>query len=132
VTGPLILPESQPAGASSWAVTDYRPVILTSVPAAEGLAIAVGPQLELGELWLVDRIVASCTSTTASELRVYESNASPAFLLSGTASGNMDEADYPGGMLLQPGGELLAVWSNVSDGAVGTLRAQIRVLRYGG
>jgi hypothetical protein len=128
----LQLPAPLPSGAGSWVVTDYRPLTLTSAPAQDGTALAVAPQLELGELWLVDRAVVSCTSTTESVARVYENAAAPGFLLSGTASGNFDEADYPTGMLVQSGGQLLIVWTQASDGAVGTARLQVRVLRPAG
>lgn len=113
-------------------MTDYKRVKLTSAAAADGYARATGPQLDLSELWLVDRAVVSCTSGTATELRLYESQESPAALLSGTPLGNFDEAEYPGGMLVESGRELVAVWSNATAGAVGTLNLQVRVMRPAG
>lgn len=127
----LTLPTALPTGAGSWTVTDYRREVLTSAPAAGGVAVAYGPQLDNGEAWLIDRAVVSCTSSTATACRLYESTASPAFLLSGTASGAFDEADYPAGLLVPSGRQILAVWTGCSDGAVGTAGLQIRELRAG-
>lgn len=109
---------------------DYRYITATSPAAAGGTATATFPQLGQ-EAWLIDRAIASCTSSTETALRLYEGNPSPGFLLSGTARGNFDEADYPAGVLISPGTQLLAVWTLASDGAVGTLRLQVRVLRAG-
>lgn len=127
------LPYALPAGGTSWAVADRRRVSISSDPAAGGTARAAGQQLDLSELWLVDRAVVSCDSTTPTRVRFYASQVAPAALLSGSSSGNFDEAEYPpDGLLLQPGEELLAVWSNASDGARGTAVLQVRVLRPAG
>lgn len=128
----LTLPASLPTGASSWAVADYRREVITSDPAAGGVARGAGSQLDLDELWLVDRAVVSCTSSTPTRVRLYEGQEAVGSLLSGSASGNFDEADYPTGVLLQSGMQLLAVWSNASDGARGTVVLQVRVLRPAG
>lgn len=127
----FVAPVALPAGASSWAVTDYRPLTLTSGPAgADGIAQAVGEQLDLDELWLIDRAVVSCTSSTETKFRLYDGAvASVGALRSGTRTGTFDEGDYPAGVLIQQGSQVLGVWSGCSVGAVGTLNLQVRVLR---
>lgn len=123
------LPHSLPTGAGAWTVSEWRRVSIVSQPAAGGIATAAGPQLDLSELWLVDRAVVSCDSSTPTRVRLYEGQVGPGALLSGSASGNFDEADYPTGVLIQSGSQLVAVWSNASDGARGTAVLQVRVMR---
>lgn len=127
----LILPESI-GSATGWTLADYRTLTLTTGPAAAGSARGAGPQLDLDELWLVDHMVAVCDSTTDTRLRVYETAEAPGFLLDGTGSGNFDVADWPNGLQVQPGRQLLAVWTGASNAAVGTLNLQLRVLRRAG
>lgn len=130
----FVLPEPQPSSAG-WTFAGYAdpaPVLVTA-PAAGGRAVATGPQLDPGVQWLIDRAVASCTSTTPTSLRVYDTQESPAFLSDGTDSGNMDVTEYPGsGLWLGQTRQLLAVWAGASANSVGTLRLQVRVYRYGG
>jgi hypothetical protein len=89
--------------------------------------------LDVSELWLIDRAIIQCDSTVDTKLRLYASTAAAASLLSGSdseaASGNFDEAEYPQGLLLRPSQSLLAVWTGASSGAKGTIRLQARVFR---
>lgn len=130
----FVLPSPLPTGASSWAVVDYRRETLTSGAATAEVGgdtvTAYGSQLEQDEMWLVDRAVASCApADDDTALRIYEGAVSPGRLLSGTRAGGFDEAEYPTGLLVQSGTQLLAVWSGVPAGGVGTLNLQVRVLR---
>lgn len=126
----LILPQPVPA-AAGWQLADFRPrVVLTSPPAAGGKARAEGPQLGVDELWLIDHMV--CSITAPGQLRLYDSQEGPGFLLDGTETGSFDVADWPTGLQLAPSGFLLAVWTGVPDGAVGTIAAQVRVMRQVG
>lgn len=129
----FVLPQPQPSSAG-WSFSGYLDPapVLASAKAAGGAAVATGPQLEPGVQWLIDRAVASCTSSTPTSLRLYDSQSSPAFLLDGTDSGNMDVTEYPAGLWLGQTRQLVAVWAGASANSVGTLRLQVRVYRYAG
>jgi hypothetical protein len=115
--------------ASGWQLTDYRQLSYTTGPAAGGTTTAYADQLDVDVMWLVDRAVVFSTSTNPSAVRLYNGSAGAGRLLSGSNSGNYDEADYPNGLLVPAGGQLLAVWTLADDGAVGTLNLQVRELR---
>jgi len=129
----MTLPYGLPT-ATGWALSDYITRTVTSSPAgADGLAVATAEQLDPDELWLIDRAVVSCTSVADTALRLYDSQVSAGFLLSGSRTGNFDEADYPTGLQLQPLRQLVAVWTGATPGAVGTINLQARrMLRTGG
>lgn len=130
----FLTPQPVPS-SQGWTFTGWKDpaVVLTSAPAgSDGKAVATGPQIPPGEQWLIDRAVCSCTSSTATQLRLYDSQQSPAFLVDSTPIGNADVTEYPAGLLLGQSSQLLAVWTSASAGAVGTLRTQIRVYRYTG
>lgn len=121
-------------GSSGWSVVDLKPgLTLKSDPAAAGSGTmsVTFAQVETGFLWSVQRAVVTSTSTTATRLRLYDSVVDPAFLLSGTNTGEYDEAEYPNGFLLDQGRQLVAVWTGASDGARGTVRLQVAVLGRG-
>jgi hypothetical protein len=128
----FLVPQSVPS-TQGWTFIGWKDpaVVLTSAPAGvDGFAVATGPQIPPGEQWLIDRAVASCTSSTTTQLRLYDSQQAPAFLLDSTPAGNADVTEYPAGLLLAQSTQLVAAWSSASPGAVGTLRTQIRVYRY--
>lgn len=128
----VALPQSVSA-ASSWQLSDWTDPVLTSPPAAGGTTQVEFRQLDVSELWLIDRAIIQCDSTTDTKLRLYASSAVVPNLLSGSDSdastGNFDEAEYPSGLLLRPTQWLLAVWTGASDGARATIRLQARVYR---
>jgi hypothetical protein len=128
----LIVPTGLPA-ASGWALSDFRTAVVTTGPAAGGVATGTFEQLESNELWLIDRIVVSCTSTTDTVVRIYDTVVTPGTLLTGSDRANFDEADYPSasGVQLHPSRYLVAVWSGCSAGAVGTINVQFREMRQG-
>jgi hypothetical protein len=127
VSSPLTLPVQLPT-AAGWQLTDYLELTISSPAAAGGTATATGPQLDGGELWLIDHMVCYCTASNT-VLRLYGGQVTPAALLDGSSSGSFDVADWPAGLQLQPTRQLLAVWSNAADGARGTLTIQARRLR---
>jgi hypothetical protein len=131
VTAPLILPVPQPTAAAGWQVYAYRTVTAQTPAAAGGLAQLTLPQLDSGVQWLIDHAVVQCTSTSYTALRLFDSQISPLALIDGSNSGNFDVADWPNGLTLQSGRQLLAQWSSASDGSVGTLMLQLRELRQG-
>lgn len=116
--------------ASQWTLTEWLPIARASAPAgADGVALVDFGQLPDDVQWLIDRAVVSCTSTTPTAVRFYDSSRTPTQLLSGSASGNFDEADYPPGLLVRPSTTLLAVWTGASVGAVAHCRLQVRQFR---
>jgi hypothetical protein len=123
--GGVVLPTSVATSASTWQQVDWLQLRYESPPAAAGLATIEAPQLEPDEMWLLDHMVASSTSTIRSQMRLYENG----LLLDGTGSGNFDVADWPAGLLIRPSTSLIARWSGVSDGAVSSLTVQARQMR---
>jgi hypothetical protein len=123
------LPQAVGGSATGWALADYRQISYVSGKATAGTMTATADQLDTAELWLIDRAVVYTTSTAATALRLYTGAVAPGRLLSGSASGNFDEADYPQGLLIPAGGQLLAVWTGADNNAIGTVNLQVRVLR---
>lgn len=133
VSSPLILPTSLPAGAAGWQLVTWTHYAATSTAAAGGVADAYFDQLDHDELWLVDRAVISCPGgDDTTELRLYDGEPAVSRLLSGSDRGTFDEADYPPGVLVEGTRQLVARWSSVPDGAVGSIRVQVRVMRRTG
>lgn len=125
----LILPTSAGSPISQWVVLDWTTPATTSQPAADGFATVAFPQLDTETQWLLDHAVAQCDSTTDTVMRLYDSDPNRGTLWDGTDAGNFNVADWSPGLLIRPQGQLLAVWSGCSDGAVATLRVQARVMR---
>jgi hypothetical protein len=126
----IAVPTSLPS-TSQWQVSDYLDLRLFTGPAAGGVATVESRQLGNDERWLIARAVVGCSSLTRTTLRLYESTADPGRYLSGSNTGNFDEADYPGatGLQVPPSTSLVAVWTGASDGARGTLAVQGLILR---
>lgn len=116
--------------SDQWILNDYR-----QVPASSGAAGAAGTcQVTFGpvpdnELWFLERLTVSCTSTTVSTCGVYLDLADPAHLLDWTPTGNSDIADEAAPIQVPSGSALLVVWANASVGAVGSARAQFTIMR---
>lgn len=123
------LPRQVAYPAASWSVVDFVWRTYRTPNAAAGVAEVSGDQLGIGEMWSIQRAVVSSTSTTPSACWLYDANVDPSSLLSATDSGNYDEAEYPLGLLLGQSRTLLAHWTGISDGAVGTIRLQVAVMR---
>lgn len=124
----LNLPVEAPA-AAGWGLADFLNLHVQTNPATEGRATLDAGQLDPDELWLIDHMVASCTSASRTTLRLYWSAPDPLRILDGTASGNFNVADWPAGLQLHPSTSLVAVWEGADDGAVGTLALQGRIMR---
>jgi hypothetical protein len=119
------LPQPLPT-AAGWQFMGWRRFTARTPAAAGGTASVALDQLGTDELWLIDRAVSTCTSAASSSVRHYDTSAAPSRLLSGSNSGNYDEAEYPAGLLLESGSQLLTVWTGATDGAVGTVNVQVR------
>jgi len=125
----LTLPVQLPT-AGGWTLADYGRTRMRTTPAAGGLATIDMGQLDGNEMWLVDHAVVYCDSSTSTALRWYESTVAPDALLDGSNSGNFDVGDWPVGLQVAPTQSLVAQWSGASDGAVGVVSIQYRVLRF--
>jgi len=86
-----------------------------------------------GRLWLVERIVVSCTSAAPTSCALYQDQADALHLLEGTSAGNFDVSDERSPLVIDSLSLLLVVWSPVTGtipaGAVGTCRVQVRELQ---
>jgi hypothetical protein len=132
VTGDLGAPGWQrkaAAGIGAYVDADRFSRTAVSKAAAGGTCQAVLPAVPDGDLWLIERIVVTCTSSTATTAVVYVDQASASSIVEGTQSGNLDFADENQPIEVDGSRALLVVWSGASNGAIGTVRAQIRVLR---
>lgn len=125
----FLLPQPVASQASTWALYDWRSVRQQSAPAAGGLATITGDLIDPAELWLVDRLVITTTSTSSTSFRIYDGSTDPAMLLDVTAAGNLNSADYPEGLLIRPASQWVAQWTGASAGAVGTLTVQATIFR---
>lgn len=121
----------QLAAAAQWKLVDYGRDELTSAPAAGGKCRVEFEQVPPGELWLVDRVVVSCTSAVQTTALVYEDVEQPGRLRDGTPTGNLDTGDMSSPLQVPAGSALIVVWQNASTGAVGTAYLQWSVLRQG-
>lgn len=132
MTAPLLLPTPLPT-AAGWQLTDYKPdLTLRGTAAPDGTITAVAEQIESGVMWAIQRAVCSCTSARMTQLRLYDSAVDVDRILSGSNAGNLDEAEYPAGLLLASGRQLVAQWTGADSGSKAALRLQVAVLRYGG
>lgn len=124
----LILPRQVAGSASGWTLIDFVTLQARSDPAAGGRAAIEFDQLDTNELLLVDHAVVFCDSAAPTSVRWYAGGEDPQRLLDGSDRGNFDVADWPAGLQLTAT-SLLVVWSGATDGAIGALTAQARLLR---
>jgi hypothetical protein len=122
----VILPAQQNA-ASKWVVADYGSTWAKSSPSAGGQAVADVATVPPDELWLIDRIRVSSTSTTPTASYVCLGDTTHD--VEGTASGNYDIADESSPIQAPGGVDILQLWAAGSDGSVGTVYMQWTVLR---
>lgn len=120
------LPQSLPS-STGWQVVDRIDQTYASSPAANGLATITLPQLDTATRWELTHMVAACTSSTASGMRLYFDTVGPAGFRDGTDSGNFDVADWARGLFIPEGRTLIAQWSSCSTGAIATLTLQADV-----
>ena len=128
-----ILPEPS-SPIEQWSINDYQQRSAQSpAAAADGvIQVAFGPVPD-NQLWRLERIVVSCTSSAATSCTLYLDYADPAHALDYTPAGNFDISDEAAPVQIPSGSQLLVVWTGASVGAVGTARAQwVQLLRTTG
>lgn len=123
-----VLPQPQPA-SSQWALSDYGSGVETTPEAAGGTCQVELLTVPADELWLLERVVVSCTSSSASACTLYLDYPDPSRAIDFTPAGNGDVADSAPPVQLEAGTTVLAVWAGCSNGAKGTIRGQWTVLR---
>lgn len=123
-----ILPQpSSPAG--QWLLNDYRQTSKTSDAATGGVALAQYDAVPDNELWLLERISVSCSSTSETTCTLYLDTVDERHVLDYTPSGNADIADEAAPVVIPTNSILLVQWDGASDGAIGTALAQLQILR---
>lgn len=125
----FVLPRFAGGSATGWALADYTNPAAQSAPAAGGTAMLAFEQLPDNAMWLIDHAVISCTSTTPTTLKWYDTVPAVRYLIDYTGTGGLDVSEWPAGLQIHPGRSLVMVWEGCSDGAVGTVNLQARVLR---
>lgn len=121
-----------PAIGSTFVPHGRDSVGVRSDPAAPGSAKAVvqfGP-VPTNEVWRVERIAVSTTSTNATAAKVYAGSEDPANLVDQTQSGDGDISDQTNPIEIAGGSSLVVVWYGMSNGAQGTARFQYEAGRY--
>jgi hypothetical protein len=115
---------------SGWQVADWLDHSYSSQPAGnDGVALITLDQLPDNERWQLTHMVAGCTSSTATQMRLYVDSVANSSLRDGTSTGNFDVADWAPGLWIPPGRTLLARWFGCSTGAIATLNVQATIFR---
>lgn len=99
---------------------------VTTKPAAGGLATGQFQQVQAGRIWLVERIVVWCTSSSPTAAVFYTDTVQTASIVEGTSAGNFDIADENSPVVVDALSSLIVQWTGASNGAVGTARVQVR------
>jgi hypothetical protein len=127
-----MIPRPITTGYPEQVLLDQKSVTIQTRPAAAGVCTATFAQVDAGRLWLVDRLVVNCSSTTPTKAYVYDdSTPSTPALLGGTNSGNFDYDDTQNPYLIAAGKTLTVQWTGASAAAVGVVRIQYRLLTAG-
>ena len=113
-------------------VIDYRTSALRSQPApASGVVTLTFAQVPDGQLWRVERITVTSTSSTNTTAVVYSGDLDTTNIVDGTASGNLDIADQLSPIVVDSTLSLTIAWSGVSVGALCTARIQYQIVQRG-
>lgn len=114
---------------SGWQVIDWLDRSYVAPAGTDGTAVITLPPLADNERWQLTHAVIGCTSTTATQLRLYLDGVANTGLRDGSTTGNFDVADWPQGLWVPPSRALIARWTGCSTGAVATLTLQGTILR---
>ena len=111
-------------------VVDYRREAKRTTPAdGTGVMLVTFDPVPAGLLWLVQRVTVTTTSTTQTQAGVYAGDPTPANLVDGTNSGNLDVADQASPILVDSSVSLNVQWTGASAGAVGTVTVQYQLVQ---
>ena len=94
---------------------------------AGGSVTAQFPPIPYDFFWSVEQISVSCNSTTTTTAKVYiDTPVSDINVIAATLAGNSDQDDVNSPIIVLPTKYLYVVWTNVSLGAVGSCRLQLK------
>lgn len=116
--------------ASTWSVSDFGRKWVTSKAAAGGRATVTVETVPQDELWLLDFVRVSATpAETVQSVRAYVCMDTIDFDVMGTNSGAYDVADMNSPVHAPGGSEILLLWQDMPDGAIGRGYVQWTVMR---
>lgn len=98
--------------------------------ATSGIAVATFDQVPSGTKWMVDRLIVSLPGATGYAYVYDDPSMGQRSLLDGTTTGAFAPGDYPAGMLIDEGQQLVVQWQGVPVGSetFGIARVQLRSL----
>lgn len=116
--------------ASAWSVADFGRKWVQTPAAVDGTASVKVATVPQDELWLVDWVRVSATpAATTQDTRAYVCQDLEEFDVMGTASGGYDVADQNSALQFPGGTDILLVWKDMPNGAVGRGYVQWTVMR---
>jgi hypothetical protein len=122
------VPYSLPV-SSSWQLVDWADKTYTGTADAGGVALVTLDPLPDFERWQLTHMVAGAQTTAAPQMRLYLDQVANASLRDGTSSGAFDVADWPAGLMVPPGRQLLARWTGCNPGDPVFLTLQANIFR---
>ncbi len=120
---PWIPPAGTPPGREQ-VVARYRLRAEAVADAAGVITINLGAP-PFGSWWLVDRLVVRADAVVATEVRVYVGEVTPTNEKDATPAGNADVSEYPRGLYVAGGADLIIQWTGATAGDVGYCSAQV-------
>lgn len=118
--------------ASTWQLADFGRTWKNTPPASGGTATVKVATVPQDELWLVDWVrVSAAPVVSTQDVRAYLCHDTEDFDVMGTATGQYDVADQNSPIQCPGGTEILLVWKDMPNGAVGRGYVQWQVLRQG-
>lgn len=110
-------------GLVDWQHLSYQASEGENGAPANAIRIAL-PAVPPGRMRVVQRIFVSTDSGTDTELRVFVGSPETNNLVSGSSAGNLNEAEYPQGLIVPAGVPLTLEWTGASADARATARIQ--------
>jgi hypothetical protein len=114
---------------SGWALADWLDRTYKGAADATGVALITVPQLPDNERWQLTHMVAGCSTTSTTSMRLYLDQVANGALRDGTDVGNFGVADWPLGLMIPPSTSLLARWTGCNNGDPVFLTVQANILR---
>ena len=117
-------------GQDTLVVFDTRTSVRRSPVAVNGVCVAQFPLVGSDQLWLIDRMVVSSSSSVPTVATVYDGDPGPMTMLNGSNSGNGDVDDVNNPYLIDAGRQLQVVWTGAENNSTGVVRIQYRVATH--
>lgn len=126
---PIAQAASTPQVPAGYQLLDIRrlPQPGAAKAGAAGTITASFPEVDPGQMWLVERMVVFCTSGAETIALVYVGSVGPQNLVDGTEAGNLDFGE--GTPILVPGSQALTVlWEGADVNSTAVAVAQFKVM----